>query len=131
MTDGGPDFSARLFDHGTARAIQSDVLLCRRQHAAIEVEDAGAGAAGADIYSDDKPRVRYVEGRVIRSHGSLPKEALGSKSRRTGAPGMADWPQRSTAFGRITRSRMVTLRGRVSMKSTASATSFGCIRLPD
>ncbi len=37
---------------------------------------------------------------------------------------------RSTLCGRMTRSRIVTPRGRVSMNSTASATSLGCIRLP-
>jgi hypothetical protein len=39
--------------------------------------------------------------------------------------------QRSTLWGKMTRSRIVTFLGRVSMNMTASATSFGSIRLPD
>ena len=38
--------------------------------------------------------------------------------------------QRSTLFGRMTKSRMVIPLGRVTIKSTASATSVDCIRLP-
>jgi len=39
-------------------------------------------------------------------------------------------PQISKALGNTTMSRIVTVRGRVSMNSTASATSLGSIKAP-
>src|SRR5690606_3450661 len=100
---------------------------CGGQHPAFEVEQAGAGTAGADIDTD---HIAVGSGRIAR-RGSAGRRAHGYTLKTQKEGEGAGFPSyRSTLFGRMTRSRMVTLRGRDSMNSTASATSFGCIRLP-
>ncbi len=51
--DGPPDFRTRLLDDGAGFMKQRDIPLGGCEHPAIEVEKAGAGAAGADIDADD------------------------------------------------------------------------------
>lgn len=57
MADGVPDFTARLLDDGAARVEQRDVMFCRGHHVAGKVENAGPGAARANVHADDIARI--------------------------------------------------------------------------
>ena len=54
--DGAPDVGARLLDDRAGFVEDRDVALGRAEHAAARVEDAGAGAAGADVDADEMVR---------------------------------------------------------------------------
>ena len=110
-----PDFDAGLLYHGTLCVVHADLLFGRGQHLSLKIKNTGARAAGANVDADDvTPITRYLAGLQNMAHRNI--------------GGCGD--QRSTLLGRMTKSRMVMLRGRVSMNKTASATSLGIMSEP-